>query len=127
VTPTPTPTVTPRVRAKLGASFKVAGSKTTITKLALSSVPKGGKASVRCKGKGCPFRSKAAKTTAGKANLLALFKTKRTLRAKAVLEIRVTKAGSIGQVMRYAIRNGKAPLKSNWCLMPASTTPRKTC
>jgi hypothetical protein len=90
-------------------------------------VPKGGKASVRCKGKGCAFRSKAAKITAGKANLLALFKTKRTLQAKAVLEVRVTKAGSIGQVMRSVMRKGRAPLKTTWCLMPASSTPRKTC
>jgi hypothetical protein len=96
-------------------------------KLALTKVPKGGKASVRCKGKGCPFRSKAARVIAGKANVLALFKTKRTLQAKAVLEIRVTKTGWKGQVMRYTMRKGKPPLRSNWCLMPGSSTPRKTC
>jgi hypothetical protein len=105
------------------------GARTTVKKLEASKVPAGAKVTVTCakKTKGCPFTSKVAKVVGGKANIAALFGTKRTLKSGAVVQVRIAKTGMTGQVMRYTMRKGTKPLLATLCMKPGSTTPLKSC
>ena len=99
----------PTLRPTFAASWNVFGNGTTFTKLRVSGAPKrGAKLSVRCKGKGCPFKRKSVKLRDGGANLTKRFKSKR-LRPGAVVELRVTAAGTVGKVQRFTIRKRKEP------------------
>ena len=83
-------------------------------------VPAGGKVELRCSGPGCSFRARAAKLSKGSANLAKLLK--RRLRAKAVLEIRVTAPDFIGKTTRFTMRDqGRQPKKTTLCIAPGSS------
>jgi hypothetical protein len=115
----------PTLRPTFAASWNVFADGTTFTKLRVSGAPKrGAKLSVRCKGKGCPFKRKSVKLRDGGANLTKRFKSKR-LRPGAVVELRVTAAGSIGKVQRFTIRKRKEPKRVTLCLAPGASKPKK--
>jgi 6-phosphogluconolactonase (cycloisomerase 2 family) len=110
------PASTPKPAASLSTSFPSSGSRTRVGALTLSKLVAGDTVRVSCRGKGCPFTTKTAKVSKGKANLLALFGKKRLLPAGAVLEIRVTHAGAPTRVWRYTMRKGKSPKVTNGCI-----------
>jgi hypothetical protein len=78
------------------------------------------------KRKACPFRSKRRESVAGaeKMNLLPLFK-KRRLPVGTVIEVRITRAASIGKVVRFKTRRGKVPKATTLCLPPGQKKPGK--
>lgn len=82
--------------------------------------PKGARVAVRCRGRGCPARVQART-----ARLLTFKRLRRHLRAGAVLEIRVTRAGTIGKYTRFVIRRGKSPLRRDSCLRPDGVKPMR--
>jgi hypothetical protein len=106
-------------------SFLFLGRSDGTTKAAtllVRDVPAGGKVQLRCSGRGCPFRTRAAKVTKGSANLAKLLK--RRLRAKAIIEVRVTAPDFIGTATRFTMRDrGRAPKKATLCLAPGATKP----
>lgn len=120
------PAPPPRVAAKLTAAFKATAASTKVTKLIASALKRGDKVKVTCKGKGCAFKSKSVKPVAGKANLLKLFK-KRALAPKAVVTVWITRAGAIGQVVKFTIQKGKKPKRANLCVPVGSTKPQASC
>ena len=93
------------------------GTRTTLTRVTVKT-PRGTRVRIRCSGKGCAFKRKAVA-----ARLIGLRSLRRTYRPKATIEIRVTKAGKIGKYMRLRTRRGKAPVRSDRCLMPSKTKP----
>ena len=104
------------------------GSKTRIDKLTINNATSNTTAQLKCKGSGCPFKSKKAKKAKrGKINLLGLFGKKRTLRAGATLDVLIMRPNIIGKVVRYQIRNNKSVKRSELCLRPGSTKPRSSC
>jgi hypothetical protein len=80
--------------------------------------PRGSRVSVRCVGPGCPPR-----TIARTAGVIRFQGVRRHLRAGARLEIRVTKAGTVGKYTRFTIRKGKAPLRTDMCLAAGGERP----
>ena len=95
--------------------------------------PVGAKVSVTCRGRGrgCPARGQAFVVSAtsrgqGGTGLVSLTRYERTLKAGAVLEVRVSKAGQIGKYTSFKIRRGKLPERLDACLAPAATQPM-TC
>jgi hypothetical protein len=80
--------------------------------------PAGARVQVRCRGRGCPPRAQAKV-----AGLLRFKSFERRLRARAVLEIRVTKPEMIGKYTRFRIRKGRQPRRSDRCLVPGTTRP----
>jgi Bacterial Ig-like domain len=87
--------------------------------------PAGAKITVRCRGGGCPGKAEtrvAASRTAGVA-LIEFHRFERSLRAGAVLEIRVSKPGQIGKYTRFRVRRGRLPERSDACLSPEGTKP----
>jgi hypothetical protein len=85
--------------------------------------PRRAKVSVRCRGKRCPFGRIGG--TIGKRKRLRFRRAQRTFRAGQVLEIRVTGRNRIGKFTRVTFRRGRAPRRSDLCLMPAAKKPSR--
>lgn len=121
-TPAPPLVAIPLLPAKVVAAFKLKGKFTLFTKLRLTAL--GGKETirVRCKGKGCPFKSRSPRAKAGTLNLDKLFK-KRKLRKGAVVTITITKPASTGRHVSFTTRLRKKPKIKRACLAPGASKP----
>jgi hypothetical protein len=84
--------------------------------------PRGPLVSVRCRGRGCPVRSKRLRMRRTRVRVRAL---ERSLRAGIVIDVTVTRKGFIGKFSRFRIRRGKVPLKRNLCLRPGAKKPTR--
>jgi hypothetical protein len=85
-------------------------------------VPAGSHVVIRCRGGGCPKTK--AKTTAHAARTLHVRRfARRVLRPRAVVQISVTKPGTIGKYTRIRIRRGKPPSRIDRCLVPDGKRP----
>ena len=112
----------------MSLSWSVAGPRTTLVRLRLRLLPAGAAVQLRCSGPGCPFKRKSAgRPRGGKLDALPAFGRKRTLRAGATLEVRITAPGRIGKVVRYKARDGKPPKATTLCLRPGARTPQRSC
>jgi len=91
--------------------------------------PVGATVNVTCHGPGCPARSQNVSATSGKSKgkagmvTIVLRRFERSLRAGAVLEIRVSMPGQIGKYTRFAVRRGKLPVRVDTCLSPVGIKP----
>jgi hypothetical protein len=79
------------------------GGRTINSTLTARELPKGTRIELRCSGRGCPFR-KVVRRVKGKrpVNLHGPFKG-RALRPGTKIELRLTRAGRIGRVLRFRI------------------------
>jgi PKD domain-containing protein len=115
---------------------RIAGAETASgarIRLLTVQAPPGATVAVSCKGGGCRTKSErrlaqASRTTGGGkvksgAVLLAFPRFQRNLKAGAVLQIRVTQAGTIGKFTSMRIRHRKLPVRVDKCLQPPSATP----
>jgi PKD domain-containing protein len=107
----------PVVRIVGGGTARGARIRTLIVR-----APKGAKVMVRCKGR-CPARRQAKAIKSGSARFKRF---ERSLVAGTVLEVLVTQTDRIGKFTRFKIRRGRAPQRTDRCLMPGSTKPT-TC
>jgi PKD domain len=87
-------------------------------KLLVVDAPRGSKVSIRCRGRGCPFKKQVRP-----AALVRVKKLERVLRAGATMKIYVTQRGVIGKFTRVKIRAGKAPARIDLCVPPGSWRP----
>jgi hypothetical protein len=83
--------------------------------------PAGAKVSVRCRGKGCPFR--AWRRTMGRKPLSVKPLGGRFLPAGVTLEVRVSEANKIGKYVKLVIRKRRPPVRSDLCLASGSSRP----
>ena len=81
-----------------------------------------GRVEVRCRGRGCAFRTRAVHPRGTRARLRPLFRG-RGLRPGALVEIRVLAPDKIGKVLRYTMRRSKLPRSATLCLRPGARTP----
>jgi hypothetical protein len=112
---------------------RIAGSETSSgvrVKLLTVQAPPTTKVAVSCKGHGCRTKSESRIATASSksrskagAIMLAFPRFQRALRAGAVLQIRVSKAGQIGKFTSFTIRRNKLPVRVDACIAPTSSTP----
>lgn len=84
--------------------------------------PRGAIVSVRCRGRGCPFRRTRRRLRSRRTRIRSL---QRTLRAGLVLDVRVTQRGFVGKYTRLRIRRGRAPARLDRCLVPGARRPRR--
>jgi hypothetical protein len=97
-----------------------------IKKLTLRKLAKGSTATVRCRGKGCPYRKHVYKTHSKRRFELSGAFRGRKIRKGVVIDVRVTLPGSIGkQFMTKFTRLTQASVKQERCLPPGSNKPRK--
>jgi hypothetical protein len=93
--------------------------------------PPGASVSVRCRGRGCPFkrarRTVSRRILAGRLPATRVLHIRRlegrTLRSGAILRISVTRNDAIGKYTRFTIRKKKPPARADRCLVPGSTLP----
>jgi hypothetical protein len=77
--------------------------------------PRGARVTVTCAGRGCPT-PRVAEATA----LWHVRAFERDLRAGVRLTITVAKTGYVTKVTTITIRRGRAPLRSDLCLVPGA-------
>jgi PKD repeat protein len=90
--------------------------------------PAGARIRVRCRGRGCPFRSFARKADVHvyAARIVRIHRLrKHLLRPGTLIEIRVTKRGEVGKFTRFRIRKGKPPKRTDRCLEPGVKRPAR--
>ena len=118
ITPSPTTSrrfIDPFPIVRISGRFR--GKRTRFTRVTVNA-PRGARIRVACKGRGCPYRRRAIAV-----RLVRVRALQRTYRPKATIEIRVTQAQKIGKYTRVLTRRGKAPLRTDRCLMPGKTRP----
>ena len=84
--------------------------------------PRGVLARIRCRGRGCPFRTTRIRLRGRRARVRRL---ERVLRAGVVIEVVITRRGFIGKYSRFRIRRGRAPARIDRCLPPGARRPTR--
>ncbi|MEA2180754.1 MAG: hypothetical protein QOG77_4051 [Solirubrobacteraceae bacterium] len=114
-------------RAALGVSLFLGYSK--VTSISARNVPAGAKIQLRCSGRSCPFKQTKARTIKKKRSSVSLMTSALRavrIRPPTTIEVRVTRTGRIGKVMRFRFdKLRKNPTLSTRCLVPGSKSPRK--
>jgi hypothetical protein len=114
----------PLIPATIAFEFLGFRDGTQAEQLYVRGLPAGGRAELRCEGKGCRFARKAGRVSRrGRAELAKLLRGRR-LRAGVVLEVRATAPGFVGKVRRFRIRaRGRQPVRTSLCLAPGRKRP----
>ena len=139
VTPgAPSPAVAPvlAATAKLMQPFpivRIAGTDTSSgarIRLLTVQAPLGTTIAVTCSGGGCKTKAerRVAKASsksgpAAGAVMLSFARFERSLRAGALLQIRVTQAGEVGKYTSFKIRRNRLPVRTDACLAPGESKP----
>ena len=92
------------------------------------SAPVGTQVSVRCAGRSCPFKKRVTRTiTAGAKSLTSVSvrvrRLERLLLPGVRVRVYVTKRGVVGKYTKFRFRAGKAPARTDRCLLPGSLAP----
>jgi hypothetical protein len=95
--------------------FKRGGVRVTLLSV---NGPRSAHITARCVGRGCPIR--ALSVAAAPARLRPF---ERFLPGGTVLQVRVTRAGSIGKYASFLIKARSAPARSDLCVMPGRARP----
>lgn len=118
---TPQASLDPRISKR----WAVGRAGTQVRKLVLRNLPASASVRVKCRGRGCPFRSKGVKPRGGVAQLTRLFKNRR-LGPGAMIEVRVTIPDGAGVLYRFLIKRGaKRPRATILCLDPGGQGPKR--
>jgi hypothetical protein len=84
------------------------------------SAPRGARVTVRCRGRGCPYRRRRKEARGDWTRFRSL---QRRLVAGAVIRVFVTKPGTIGKYTRFRIRRRRPPTRVDRCLRPGRRSP----
>ena len=99
----------------------------TRVRLLRVAAPNGVKVSVRCDGRGCPFRKQVRAVSASPKSLAATVvrvrRLERLIPAGVRVRVFVTRRGTIGKYTRFRFRAGKAPVRVDRCVMPGTWAP----
>ena len=134
VAPTPVAAVTTqKLGLRLLSPFpvvRVAGRITrrgTRVRLLRVDAPVGTTLSVRCSGRGCPFRKQVRAVPTSAKSLTAvkvrIRRLERLLFPGVRVRVYVTKRGAVGKFTKLRFRAGHAPVRTDRCLMPGSWAP----
>ena len=94
------------------------GRRTVNRTLAAREFPRGTRIEVRCKGRGCRFRRASRRVTSRRpVNLHGLFGTSALARG-TVVDVRLTRAGRIGRLLRFRMSAPGTPVVDVLCLPP---------
>lgn len=118
----------PRLATSIRARWRVVGSETRLVELEAIGVPAGATIVVRCsrRGLGCSFRTRTMRVSSARARVgLSAGLGRSGLRPGAVIEIRITKPGTIGKYASYTIRRATLPTGKQLCLPPGSARPMR--
>ena len=95
--------------------------------LIAAQAPRGARVRITCRGRGCPTAAESrligSSSLRHRASVLVFPRFERSLAAGVILEITISKPGSIGKYTRFTIRHGKLPRRVDGCLDPAGFKP----
>jgi hypothetical protein len=113
----------PAISGLVNNLWRAAGSRTVNVSLSAKDFPKGTRIEMRCSGPGCPFRKVTRRVTRSRARVnLHRSLGRRGLRRGARVELRFTRAGRIGRVLRYRIGSPGVPKVDFLCQPPGQKT-----
>jgi hypothetical protein len=93
----------------------------TFTAMGVSPVRKGDRLRLTCKGAGCDFKRKTVRVKKPKAKLSLMQHVRGLeLRKGAVVQLRVSRAGTIGRVRTWRVRAPKIPKITDRCVRPGA-------
>lgn len=99
----------------------------TRVRLMRVTTPAGTTVSVRCSGRSCPFKKQvrtiSTRAQSGATVSIRVRRLERLLLAGVRVRVYVTKGGAVGKYTRFRFRAGKAPARTDSCLLPGSWTP----
>jgi chitodextrinase len=99
----------------------------TLVRLLRVEAPRGSKVSVRCSGRGCPFRKSVRAIASGaspRGSAIVRFRRlERLLPPGVQIRVYVTKRGVIGKYTRLRFRRRHSPARTDRCVMPGKWTP----
>jgi hypothetical protein len=92
------------------------------------SAPAGTQVAVRCTGRSCPFKKhvRTISSTGTKSSTLTTVRVRRLERLLLPgvrVRVYVTRRDAVGKYTRFRFRKGKAPARSDSCLLPGSSVP----
>lgn len=123
VVPPPPPPPPRPIGVRVLTGWQVRGKLTKVVRMRVVEA-KGATVKISCKGgrkRGCPFTSK--RLAGSTINVAKRFKKR--LRSSAKIEVRATKAGTIGKVVTYTMRTRKVPKALTRCLPPGAKSPKR--
>ena len=99
---------------------------TKFTAMTVKPARRGDRLRLTCKGPGCELRKKTIKVrkSARKLSLLRRLKGSK-LRKGAVVQLRITRPGTVGRVATWRIRAPKTPNMTRSCLQPGAKKPSR--
>jgi hypothetical protein len=118
VTPAPPRMMNPFPTVRLSGLIVPRGVRNVLVEV--RSAPRGARVTVRCTGRGCPFRSRRRIAETGRVRFSQF---KRLLEAGARIQVFVRAPGVIGKYVGFRVRAGKRPLRADRCLMPGASEP----
>jgi streptogramin lyase len=93
------------------------------TQLTLGGLPRGSRVALLCLGHGCPFaRRTFAAPKHGKLQLAPPLK-QRHLAVHSTVDLEITAANTVGEVVRFTVVPGKLPPETFLCLPPGARSP----
>jgi hypothetical protein len=107
--------LTPYPLVRISGRLTATGAR--VTRLTVTA-PRGARITVVCHGPGCP-RQRVAET----ASVTHIRAFERDLRAGTRLTITISKPGFITKVTTVTIRRGRAPARSDMCIVPGARKP----
>jgi hypothetical protein len=117
-----------RVSARIRNAWALFRDGTEPRRLSVGGLVAPAQVELRCKGPGCPSRAARKRIRVGRgARPVDLLRTlgRPRLRPGAVVQVRVTKPGRLGRIVRYRIRDLKLPAVRSTCIAPGSRKERK--
>jgi hypothetical protein len=88
----------------------------------VSGLPRKSHVAVVCRGGGCPFAKKSfARSKRGKLDVAPALK-QRHLSVGSTVDLQITAANTVGEVVRFTVLSGKLPKESFLCLPPGART-----
>lgn len=84
--------------------------------------PRGALVKLRCRGRGCPFRTRRLRMRARRVRVRSL---ERRWRPGALLEVNIGRSGFIGKFSRFRFRSGAVPGRRDLCLRPGAKKPSR--
>ena len=118
----------PRITSPISRDYTVRkGHYTRFTRMSVRQVPRRARVELRCTGgtrRGCPNSLRRERAIVGRGRASFTRRLRRVhLRAGARLEVRITRSGAIGKVLRFKIRKRSLPLSSTLCMPPGARRP----
>ena len=97
---------------------------TIFTSMTVKPARKGDVLKLTCRGRGCPLKTKSVRVKKDARTLSLLPHLRRAkLRKGAVLELHVSRPGTVSRIYTWVIRPPKSPRNSRRCLPPGVTKP----